>query len=514
MKSYKAHLRSTSFLNPEVNVFRSSAIFPVFLNKNLNCKINFLSYWMIKKKISEISFVYSIRNKNGQLILKDRSLITTTKNYEISLKDILGEKNFIGSIEIEFFSSKNLVFPFPAVIINYLGKESSSFVHSCGRIYNNYEDRIENNKMLVPESGFDIFPDKIFKPFFSFVNGAEFIRNEKIALHLINCDGEKLIKKIDLKNVKEYETRFIFFLNLKEKAFFKEQRGTVRIFHNFKSFYPRFLSGNFTKDEKKVSITHSYYDLSLNKNKDEKWFNPNKSIFHNPVILFPYVIKKNLLNELSIYPNFSKLSKIIINAELIDKEGNIIDQKKILKISKNFKCLLSLNFNKIFDSTKIENNNSYFVRLFMNNDKGLPSRFKVGYNLSINRSKPSTNICFNAILPNKSILKKKSTFKWCAIINTETSLICLSNINYLKRRKILADVKMTIWSDLEKKKIIRNIKIPNNGNLFLTFKKDKLIKKLLKNQTGWATFESDSPFLNGFYFDIKENKSIAGDHLF
>ena len=89
------------------------------------------------------------------------------------------------------------------------------------------------------------------------------------------------------------------------------------------------------------------------------------------------------------------------------------------------------------------------------------------------------------------------------------------NVNScLKRRKILADVKMTIWSDLEKKKIIRNIKIPNNGNLFFTFKKDKLIKKLLKNQTGWATFESDSPFLNGFYFDIKDNKSVAGDHLF
>jgi hypothetical protein len=36
----------------------------------------------------------------------------------------------------------------------------------------------------------------------------------------------------------------------------------------------------------------------------------------------------------------------------------------------------------------------------------------------------------------------------------------------------------------------------------------------LQNQTGWATFESNSPFLNGFYFDIKDNKCVAGDHLF
>ncbi len=514
MKSYRAHLKSTSFLNQGVNVFRSSAIFPLFLNTNLNCKINFLSYWMVKKKILEVSFVYTIRDKNGQLIIRNRSLITSTKNYEISLKDILKKKDFIGSIEIEFFSSKNLVFPFPAVIINYTGKDSNSFVHTCGRIYNNYEDKMENNKILVPESGFDIFPDKIFKPFFSFVNGTEFIRNEKITLHLINCDGEKLIKKIELNKIKEYETKFVFFLTLKEKAFFKNQRGTVRIFHNFKSFYPRFLSGNFTRDEKKVSLTHTYYDLSSNRNNHEKWLNPSNSILYNPVIIFPYVTKKNLINELSIYPNFSKLSRIFINAELIDKKGNIICCKEILKISKNFKRLLSLNFNDIFKSVKIDNDNSYFVRLILVSEKELPSRFKVGYNLSINSSKPSTNICFNAILPNKSILKKKSTFKWCAIINADTSLICLSNINYLKKRKISAKVKMTIWSDSEKKKLVRSIKIPNNGNLSLTFNKDKSIKKILKNQTGWATFESDSPFLNGFYFDIKNNKSIAGDHLF
>ena len=514
MKSYKAHLQSTSFFNQDVNVFRSSAIFPIFLNKFLNCKINFLSYWMVKKKIKEVSCVYSIRDKNGKIIIKKSSLITSTKNYEISLKDLLKRKNFIGSIEIEFFSSKNLVFPFPAVIINYLGEQSSSFVHTCGRIYNNHQDKIDNNRMLVPECGFDIFPDKIFKPFFSFVNGPEFLTNEKIILHLINFEGKKLIKKINFKNIKEYEAKFLFFLNSKEKNFFKNQRGTVRIFHNFKSFYPRFLSGNFTNDEKKVSLTHSYYDLSQNKNSDTKWVNPDKSTFFNPVILFPFITNKNLINELSVYPNFCKFSKINVNAELIDQKGNIILQKEVLKIPNKFNRFLALNFNEIFKSNKIESKKTYFVRLILENDKGLPTRFKVGYNLSINSNKPSTNICFNAIVPNKSILKKKGTFKWCAIINANTSLICLSNINYLKKKIVRANIKMTVWSDKENKKIVRNIKISNNGNLFLSFKDDKSIQKILKNDTGWVTFESDSPFLNGFYFDIKNNKSVAGDHLF
>ena len=392
MKTYKAHLQSTSFFNQDVQVFRSSAIFPIFLNELLNCKINFLSYWMLKKKIKAVSCVYSIRDKNGKIIIKKSILITSTKNYEFSLRDLLKKKIFIGSIEIEFFSSRNLVFPFPAVIINYFGEDSNSFVHTCGRIYNNYQDKIENNRMQVPECGFDIFPDKIFKPFFSFVNGPEFLTNEKIILHLINFEGKKLIKKINFKNIKEYECKFLFFLNSKEKNFFKNQRGTVRIFHNFKSFYPRFLSGNFTNDEKKVSLTHSYYDLSQTKNSDSKWVNPDKSTFFNPVILFPLITNKNLINELSIYPNFCKFSKIVVNAELIDQKGNIIIRKEVLKIPNKFNRILALNFNEIFRSNKIESKKTYFVRLILENQKGLPTRFKVGYNLSINSNKPSTNI--------------------------------------------------------------------------------------------------------------------------
>jgi hypothetical protein len=514
MKSYKSHLLSTSFSNQEVNVFRSSAIFPIFLNNDINCKVNFLSYWMIKKKITEIGCLYTVRNEIGKKILSRRILINSTKNYEISLKEIISEQKFIGSIEIEFFSSKNLVFPFPAVIINYLGKDSNSFVHTCSRIYNNHQDKTENTQMLVPETGFDIFPDKVFKPFFSFVNGPEYLKNEKIRLHLINCDGERLIKKINFKDIHEYETKFIFFLNSKEKIFFKNQRGTVKIFHNFKSFYPRFLCGNFTNDEKKVSLTHSYYDLSLKKNDDEKWLNPNKDLFLNPIIIFPFFSKNKLINELSIYPNFAKISNLTVKAELIDNHGRKAVEKKLLQITKKFNNILTLNFNKIFEKTKIKNNQSYFIRLSLENDKGLPTRFKVGYNLSFNTNKPSTNICFNAVIPNKFILEKKSTFKWCAIINANTSIICLSNINYIRDKIINANIKMSVWSDVENKRIVRNIKILNNGNLYIDFKKDMEIKKFLKTKTGWVTFESDSPFLNGFYFDIKDQMSVAGDHLF
>ena len=59
MKSYIEHIQSTSKNIKDINikkvpskcVFRSSAIFPIFVNKNLNARLLFLGYWMIKKNI-------------------------------------------------------------------------------------------------------------------------------------------------------------------------------------------------------------------------------------------------------------------------------------------------------------------------------------------------------------------------------------------------------------------------------------------------------------------------------
>ena len=61
-----------------------------------------------------------------------------------------------------------MVYPYPALVVNYQGKDSSAVVHTCGRIYNNRKDFLENNQQKVLETGIDIIPNKDFIPFFLF----------------------------------------------------------------------------------------------------------------------------------------------------------------------------------------------------------------------------------------------------------------------------------------------------------------------------------------------------------
>ena len=99
-------------------------------------------------------------------------------------------KIFFGSIELEVFSSKDMVFPYPAFVVSYIGSEFSSVVHTCGRIYNDIQDLKENNQFQVAESGFDILPNQNFLPFFSFTNGPTKILSQKINIKLINSLGK------------------------------------------------------------------------------------------------------------------------------------------------------------------------------------------------------------------------------------------------------------------------------------------------------------------------------------
>ena len=269
MKSFQDHLKSFGNNNAELlfnnKILRSSAIFPFIINKKLDVKILFLSYWLLKRKISDISCKIIIRNINGKKVYSEKQKINYVKSFSVSVKKILRRYNIkinSGSIEIEFFSNLNLVFPYPAVLVNFESQNCSTFVHSCGRTFNNNQDLKRNTKFLVPESGFDLLPNKELNTFFSFVNGKKRLLNQKIEITLLNQFNERIKKTFKVKVINPFETKFFFFLKGNEKAFLRNEKGTVIIKHNIKNFFPRFMCGNLSTDESFSTLTHSYYDLS------------------------------------------------------------------------------------------------------------------------------------------------------------------------------------------------------------------------------------------------------------
>ena len=524
MKSLKNHLIST---DPTKNIlskdpiFRSSAIFPFIINQKIKTNILFLGYWLIKRDIKEVSLVITLRDKNGKLINRKINLINVVKAFKISVYDLIqhkNKKNLTGSIELEVFSSKDMIYPYPAFTVNYEGENTSSVVHTCGRVYNNIQDLKSNNKIQIPESGFDISDKKNYNPFFSFVNGPSILKNEKILISLINYKGERKKKLIKLKKIMPYETLFINFINQKEKKFFKEKKGTARIKHNFKSFYPRFLAGNFDKKFFNSSITHTYYDLSNKKDSTQYWNNPDKKLYYNSSIGVPLFRNNGFFTELAIYPNFVKIN-FELGIEVFDDQGKkICHLPNIFKIKSSYSKPNYLNLNEIIlvNKIKLDKKKNYFCRIYTSGENKILARLKFGLNVGNSRNTDAlpSNICFNVQVPNLNELKKKGTFKWGPLQNKSGSEILLSNISFVKKNYKQAKVTLKFWNEFNGNFVKKKIIIPDCGNYRFILNKDKKIKSFLKNKTGWITVQSDNPFVNGWYFEFSKNRSVGGDHLF
>ncbi len=528
MKSYIDHITSTSrSISKDINiksqmkidsrpVFRSSAIFPVFLNKQINVRLLFLGYWIIKKNIDIVSSVLTIRDKKGKPLFRRSMEIFEVKSYEIDLKKLLkkiiNHKNFVGSAEIEFFSNTNLTFPYPAVTINFFSNSSSTFVHTTSRIYNDYDDKINNNKINVKESGFDLFLKNSSLPIISFVNGPNFINKKLLKFEFIDQNGHKISYCHSLKNLDPYKPIFLNLLfNSKIKNFLKSDSTLVKISHSFTDFYPRFLVLNINKKKDMTSLTHSYYDTSNLKDKYNFWKNPNKKIYSDAVLSVP--LFKNYITELVIYPIMSLENSINLDLEIYNKKELIKKVKNFFVINKKIKKRVSFIVNNLIN---VPNKNDNFVaKISFNSSNVIPSRIKFGMNVKTNKNNIfPTNICFNARVANIYNDSKPSSFKWAPIINHKNSFFNISNISFRKKIKRDANLIIKFWREIDNKFIQKKIKINENSFYNFSLCENNKIQNFLKNKPGWVTIQSDNSNLDAWYFEDMSKGTIGGDHFF
>ena len=332
MKSYKNHLITTKSFGETKDIsynptMRSSAIFPlIHTTKKISSIYTFMGYWLKKRNIAIISVLVTIRDANGKKIKKESIEVNSIKSYSIYSSDLLGEKNnkFFGSIEFEIFSAVDMVFPYPAITFGLKSVNGLTFVHTCGRIYNNFDDIKSNEEYVVPETGFDVFISKKYKPFFIFVNGPIKIKNKKIRLEFIDTKGRKKISDKIIEKVNPYGLGWVNLLEDKERKFFKnEEKICVKVYHKFNGFFPRLVAGNVLKNFQGMSLTHSYYDTSKKVSKSS--YSHNRSIrnFYDSVTSIPFDSEFSEI-ELAIYPNMP-IAPTNLKLELYTNEGSLVD---------------------------------------------------------------------------------------------------------------------------------------------------------------------------------------------
>ena len=524
MKSYHDHL-STRMEYGEIYeitrkpILKSSAIFPVVKNEHYSSRILFLAYWLLKRKIPEVGIIITLRSDKGNILLRKFQTIDSVKAFSIDLDSLLDEINFksifLGSIEVEFNTTRDMVFPYPALVLEYFGTDFNSCVHTTQRIYNDFEDLKENEQFKVPESGFDIYSTSDLSSFISFVNGSIKNQNGKIDYIVTNSDCEKINGSFEIGVIEPYETKLIILDEYipEIKNFLKEKSGTISIKHNFEGFYPRLLVGNTQSSFPSISFTHSYYDCTSCINESDFWARSN-SDFYDSSVYVPLFVKDNYYTDLVLYPNFSP-SNFHLDIILFDQYGKMIHTFSDLKIIKSSNSeFTKINFNKIIEEENLDKTlivSAHIITRFI--DSKIPSRIKFGLNVGMRnfKSKIPCNICFNTKVGNPKIDSKPGSFHWAPIFS-ENSVLTISNFSPKKKYSRHAKIELSFFRKLDSESFTQELTLKPNSEFRLT--PDNKLKNFLSKDDGWVTITSDNPYIQGFYFKFNSSGSVAGDHFF
>lgn len=527
MRSYYEHLQnlipSQKTHHLTKSIFRSSAIFPVFHSSQIKSRLLFMGYWILKRHIKEIGAVVNLRSDEGELLQRSFFSVNQPKTYRIDLEDELQKAldkippSFQGSLEIEFYSSQNLTFPFPAVVINYYSTHFSTVVHTAQRIYNDWEDMNSNSQTSVPEAGFNLYADENHEPLIALINGPELNKQCLIEMTFFNHNQEQKKEVFHFENLQPYQTLVIHpSQHVDLNSFFDHRPGSAKVKFQLNWVYPRLIAGNMNKQSEMMSITHTYYDCSEATNEKDYWTTPPPG-HHGASLMIPAQLDELHFTKIYFYPIYSPAA-FNIALEIYDREGRLLGQvPEALKVSLNCPGFQSIDLKKRALELKIDLTQPLGVKVIAEPLEGtvLPARIKLGLDLGLNNALLPCNICTNLQPYNPSLDQKRQSFKWGPILADQPrSKVYIMNsspeINYHHYSTILVN----FYREKDTETYQKTYTLPAHGFILLSPELDEELKRFLENKVGWFTALCDNPYTTTYYFSEHPSGSLGGDHGF
>lgn len=273
-------------------VHRSSLIAPRFNNTYTN--ISFLNHFLIKRNYNEVTLKLTAIDLKGNICESISILIDKPIVYSLNLEEFFQDNDNISEYLIEFFSSKNLFIPFPAVMVNNIGNDFINSVHSYNRVLNDIFEDDSVNKNHVYESSIDYLVNNDYDTFFNFATGP--IQDKNNIEVLLVTEDSKIDKKNIAGDIGRLSNKNFFISNIfSNDQLSNSKTGTIKILPPYqKLFYGRILAGIINKKTRAFSANHSYYDNSS----VEEYF--DNSLSRKTYTYFP-----NSLNRISMYPIMS-----------------------------------------------------------------------------------------------------------------------------------------------------------------------------------------------------------------
>ncbi|NGX43316.1 MAG: hypothetical protein K940chlam7_01611 [Chlamydiae bacterium] len=524
---YDAHLdilpedlKKNPFPKP---IFRSSTIFPVFHFPGVTSRFLFMGYWIVKRQIKRLECVVTLRSLEGQVLNRASFTINKAKAYRIELAkqleraNISLEKHFMGSLEVEIFSSENLYFSFPAGIINYYGPSFSTFVHSTQRVYNDYEDMSKFQFSHRPESGFNIYADGNREPFIGLNNGIELIKDYKVQVEFINMDHETLKHEFNLGTLHPYQTHIIYpEREVDLQSFLKGKLGTAKVKHRLNWVFPRLAVGNIQKNPPAISVTHTYYDCTECTAQTDYW-NQATPEWHNATLMVPLLTNHGHYTNIYFYPMYPA-SEFQIDIEIYNSEGAMLNAKEnVLTIVSPSLIIREIAFKDICEELNIDTSENLTARIIANPKSGtkLPARVKIGLDIGKDAEGMPCNISTNLYPFNPKLETKPRTFRWLPIMMDQNNAsVWITNSSAAKEYTREAQVELIFFREKDEKTLTRNIHIPPHGFRVIYPQQDVELEEFFEHGVGWLVVKSSSPHTNTYYFVEGSSGVVGGDHGF
>ncbi len=527
MRSYWSHLQAAmpkpKQAVPPHPIFRASSIFPVFHQADIATRIIFLGYWLLKRHINEITAVITLRAENGEELYRTTQTIDQPKCYRVEISEALenthlsDKAHFTGSIEIEFYSAVPLVYPFPAVVINYYGPTFSTVVHTAQRTYNDYHDMKRNSETQVPESGFNIYADDDHEPFIGLINGIEKVENSQLVMQFYNSEEDTLIHEMELGHLAPYETRIIYpAREAKLQQFLQGRPGTGKLRFQLNWIFPRLLVGNRQKSLNALAITHSYYDCSQAEKESDYW-RPNEKGWHSASLIVPAITENGHDTKIYFYPIYSP-SKLSFDVEIYDKSGTFLGKsEKTLTVTSPSEDYKTISLKEVCQQLGIQEQSNLSARILANpiDSDRIPARIKIGLDIGTGLPQLPCNICTNLQPFDPSLETKPRTFRWFPLLADQkgsTAWIMSSSPAVHFERE--AHIELTFYREQDAKTITRSLTLPPHGFEVIQPDDDAELSSFLNGTIGWATAVSDNPYISTYYFIEHASGIVGGDHGF
>lgn len=522
MRSYKEHLISVGSATTTKPIFRASGIFPVFHEKDFSSRLIFMGYWMLKRGVSSLSAVATLRSAAGAILDRTMFTIDEARAWRLEVAEALAKSGwdlqtpFFGSMEIEFFSIKNLVFPFPAVVVNYYGPHFSTMVHTAQRVFNDFEDINNVMKSIVPESGFNLIVDENTEPFITMINGPQNIEHAEVEFTFYNQQKETLHTTWSLRDLTPYQTVIIHPQNLIDlNTFLGGEPGTAKIKFHLPWTFPRLIVGNRHHEPKGAVITHTYYDCSEAQTEGDYWYSSEEG-WHDATLGIPVLVDGEHSTKISLYPIYTP-SSFMLSAEFYDQQGKKLgEDKELLHITSTTSSFHQSDIKEIMLRSGINTHSPCTARIIATatGEKPIPARIKVAVDIGAKKHLLPCNICTNLVPFNPKVDHKPQTFRWLPLVEQPGASAWVINsgqkINYTRE----AHVTLTFYREQDCQTLIRTSVIPPHGFLLIERDQDKELQEFLGQGTGWLTVVADNPYILTYYFADHRSGIVGGDHGF